>query len=736
MSIGVRPVGPATLVPVATIPHGTVTFLFTDVEGSTRLWERYPEPMRTALAVHDRILRTTIETHGGYVFSTAGDAFSAAYWTPRDAIETAVEAQRRLVEVPWPEPVILRVRMGIHTGTADERDGDYFGPALNLAARLMSAGHGGQILVSLATEELVRDRSPEELGFLGLGEHIFTGLGRAEKVFQLSGPGLERDFPPLRTLRPRPGNLARPLTSFVGRAAELERLVAELPQRRLITLTGPGGVGKTRLALESAWLVSGAYPDGTWLVELARADRADAVAAVVAEALGATRQSGLSLMDSIADTLSNRRILVVIDNAEHVLDATAELLRRIVRGCDGLTVLVTSREPLTIDGERVWVVPPLDPVLEGVELFQDRVGAVDAADAGDNRAIVEALCRKLDGIPLAIELAAARARSMTPADLLARLGDRFRLLRMVGRDRVERHQTMQAAVDWSYQLLRLEEQQVFDRLAGFPESFDLAAAEQVCLDGRLDEFDIDDLLGSLVDKSMVVAEAGAGGIRYRLLETLRQYGRDRLEDHGQMAAVQDRHIAHYRVVASKARADYEGTANAAGHARLESEWDNLRAALGWAIARQDAAAATAIVEASFWYAYWGLNHEHGDWADHVLALPGAGISVHGVAGMWALIRGETSDGLHHGQLGLEKAPFPGHPGTALCWMAVANSHWYLGDQAEAGLAIEKCRLVAEAGDDAWIIGMASANAANLLVGFDNAAAAASAERARRVRGPA
>ncbi len=524
-----------------------------------------------------------------------------------------------------------------------------------------------------------------------------------------------------------------PRTSFVGRQEELDFLVAEIRRRRLVTLTGPGGVGKTRLAFAVAARAAADYPGGTWLVELARAKSADAVPGLVAEALGASHQPGMTVLDGIVDVLRGPPVLVVFDNAEHLLDVSAQLIEHIIAGCGELTVLVTSREPLGVDGERVWTVSPLDPV-EGVELFRDRAG-VTAGHAGDDPRSVEALCRRLDGMPLAIELAAARAHSMSPHDLLARLDDRFRLLRTPGRGRPERHRTLQAAIDWSYDLLRVEEQRVFDRLGIFPGSFDLLAVEQICDDRDLDTDDVDDVLSSLVDKSMVVPEATAAGIRYRLLESVRQYARDRLAGHPDEWARHDRHAAHYRHVAARARAEFEGSENTAGRIRFEHDWDNLRAAVSWATARHDGPGASAIVEASFWYAYWGLNHEHADWTDQILPLPDIGPPIHGIAGMWALIRGQTADALRHAEAGLERATAQDHVDTALCWLALACSLYYLGRVSGLRSAIDRWRLVADAIGTPWLVALSCANAANLLAELGDATAATNAERARWVAWP-
>ena len=588
-------------------PQGTVTFLLTDVEGPQ---EEPPEAMRLAPGAHDRILRTVIEEHGGYVFSIEGDAFSAAFWTPEAAVAAAVEAQRRLLAEQPSEPPELRVRMGIHTGTADEREGNYFGPAVDRAARITAAGHGGQLLVSLATEELARDRLPGGVGLLDLGEHELAGLARRERVFQVCGPGLALGFPPLRTPAHLAGNLPAAATSFVGHGEELERLATDVPLRRLITLTGVGGVGKTRLALEAAGIVADRFPEGVWLCQLALVAEPAAVAHAVAATLSIRLQEGLSLVDSVADALRGRRLLVVRDNCEHLLDAAAELVERVTESCPTVTVLATSREPLGVAGERVRAVPSLPAATDGVRLFCERAEAEDASfspSEGDLAVIAE-ICERLDGIPLAIELAAARVRFMTAADLAERLHDRFRLLRG-GRRGLERHHTLAATVQWSYRLLPEAQRLLFDRLSVFAGAFTLSAAEAICADDAVDRLAVAGDLDALVDKSMVVADRAGNHARYRLLETLRQFGEERLDESAHAGELRDRHLRHYLGVAHEARHHYEGRAQAAGAATFRSEWANIRAAVQWAITQEDQATATGLLDALFVFGYLEERYE-------------------------------------------------------------------------------------------------------------------------------
>jgi predicted ATPase/DNA-binding SARP family transcriptional activator len=667
-------------------PVGTVTFLFSDVEGSTRLWEESPEAMRSALRAHHGILRAAMEGHGGHVFSTAGDAFSAAFWTPADALAAAVEAQRQLSAAQWPERAEVRVQMGIETGPAEEREGHYVGPAVNRAARLMAAAHGDQIVVSQAVEALMRDRAPEGVTFVDLGEHELAGPARRERLFQVSGPGLVVGFPLMDTAARLAGNVPLAVTSFVGRGEELWRLAADVPLRRLITLTGVGGVGKTRLALEAARMVADKFPDGVWLCELAPVAEPAAVAHAVATILSIRTQAGLSLVDSVVDALRGRRLLVILDNCEHLLDAAAELVGRVTESCPTVTVLATSREPLGVAGERVWSVPSL-AATEGAQLFCDRAEAAHASfspSEGDLVVIAE-ICERLDGIPLAIELAAARVRSMTVVDVAERLDDRFRLLRG-GRRGLERHQTLAATVQWSYRLLPESERVLFDRLSVFAGGFTLRAAEAVCADDGVDRLDIAGDLAALVDKSMVVADRAGNHARYRLLETLRQFGEERLDETVHAGELRDRHLRHYVGVAHEARRHYEGRAHAAGAATLRSEWANIRAAIHRAITQDDRATATGILDDLYLFAYLEERYELGEWASHALRKGLATPITYGIAGAFAAMRGDYDHALRLLEAGFAAARSRTEPDTWVCWWNVGGAHWYLGHREEARAA--------------------------------------------------
>jgi predicted ATPase/class 3 adenylate cyclase len=582
---------------VVELPSGTVTFLFSDIEGSTRLWLEHPEAMKSTLARHDELVRKSIELHGGHVVKTTGDGFHAVFSSAAGAVEAAVAAQLALLAEPWPATGALRVRMGIHSGPAELRDGDYFGTTVNKAARLMSVAHGGQIVVSLATEELVQDG---DLELIDLGEHGLRDLARPERVFQVAHPDLERNFPRLSSLDVYAGNLPVQTTSFVGRDDDVARIVELLDDASLVTLTGTGGVGKTRLAVQVAAEVVPRFADGAWFCELAAVDDGDAMAQVISASLGCVQRPGLSLADSIVEYLKVRELLLVVDNCEHLLDEACAFVDAVVRSCPKVTVLATSREALDVAGERVVRVRSLaapastaagDDLMaaSAVRLFADR--AVDAGADGDwdrrQWVAVGEICRRVDGIPLAIELAAARTTSMSPTDVAAHLDERFRLLTGKRRGRVERHQTLRATVEWSYQLLENDEPVVFDRLGVFAGPFDNAAAIAVAGEG-LDGWEVTDALSSLVAKSMLVPETGTdGATRYGMLETLRQFSRERLDETGGTDACRRAHAEHYASSARDIGHGLAGSDHVFWVERLRADLDNSRAAVGWALERDD-----------------------------------------------------------------------------------------------------------------------------------------------------
>jgi predicted ATPase len=586
-----------------------VTFLFTDIEGSTRRWEADAEAMRVALAVHDEVLGVVIDSHGGWIFKHTGDGVCAAFSSASDAIGAAVDGQRRLA---------LPVRMGIATGSVELRGDDYFGPALNRTARVMGAGHGGQILVAAPTAALA---AGEDL--IDLGAHRLRDLSGAEHLFQVRADGLRSVFLPLRTLDATPGNLPVLTTSFVGRTSEVKEVVELVRAHRLVTLTGVGGVGKTRLALQVAAELTGEFLDGVWLIELAPVVDPGAVPDAVATALGVTTPAGNSIGASVAQALSGRRLLVVLDNCEHVLDETAALAEAILAGASTVHILATSREGLRAGAEQLWPVPSLDTqageVSPAAELFVERAKAVnptfDHSDATTMAAVAD-ICSRLDGIALAIELAAARMLAMSPQDLRDRLGDRFRLLSGPRRG-LERHQTLRQAVNWSYDLLDDNERTLLAHCSVFAGGFDAAAAARL-LDWS-DDYAVLDGLESLVRKSLVTVDQSGGHARYGMYETIRQFAEEQLAASGTIEAVRDRHATYYADQAVAQWARWDGPRQPETLVWVDAEFANLRAAFQWASGRNDLVTATAVAAHTAMLAF-GLERyvEPVGWAEQLL----------------------------------------------------------------------------------------------------------------------
>lgn len=594
------------------LPTGTVTFLFTDLVGSTRLWDQFPAEMELALARHDEIMRSSIAAHGGYIFATGGDGFAVAFERAAGAVDAAIAAQRLLTAESWPAGMALSVRMGVHSGEAHERDGDYFGPALNRIGRLHAIAHGGQVVVSDATEPLVRDH----VELRDLGRHRLRDFDENTPIFQLVADGLSDEFPPLRTSAVAAHNLPSAVDEFVGRDNELRDLVSALRESRLVTLTGVGGTGKTRLALEVAALELGRFVDGVWLVELAALTEGSATPFVVADVVGAVQQDGLSMIESLVRSLSSRNLLLVLDNCEHLLDEVAQLVGTLVVRCPGLVVLATSREGLAVRGERILALPSLTSE-EGVQLFSLRAAAAGFGLTESQTPVVAEIVQRLDGLPLAIELAAARTNALTVEDIRARLKDRFRLLRGAGRGRVERHQTLWNTIAWSYDMLSSGERAIFDRLSVFAGGFTLDAVHGICSPDS-DRLDVEDTLIALVERSLAVVERTPHETRYRLLETLRQFGEGRLAA-GEIDSVRRRHANWYASFAEQA---YEGLGTANGidwNRRQLAEIDNLRAV----VHGLDRDSATRVVAAMGILWWVRLDYEYVDWALEVLEQPGS-----------------------------------------------------------------------------------------------------------------
>ncbi len=601
----------------------TLAFLFTDIEGSTRLWEQYNEPMRDALERHDTILRAAVESANGLVVKTTGDGFMAVFSSAVDGVNACVRAQHGLGRAPWGETGALRVRMGLHAGEAAKRNGDYYGPTLNRTARIMSAGHGGQVLLSAAAAALVMDRLPEGTGLRDLGEHRLKDLAHSERVFQLVHPQLQASFPPLMTLSRRPTQLPDQPSAFVGRAVELKELAELLEDEsvRLLTLTGPGGIGKTRLALRAAADEVERFEDGALFVDLSAVQDSESVLPAIARALGLSDTRDESLLDELAHELREQRLLLMLDNFEQVT-AAAPIAARLLRSCPRLKLLVTSREPLHVRGEHLFAVPPLSlpsdlrrPAsreqlgqYEAIQLFVERAKAVrpDFRLTNDNAAAVVEICLRLDGLPLAIELATAWINVFSPEALRDRLGSRLQLLRGGAQDLPARQQTLRSTIEWSYLLLGPGEQRLFEILSVFSGiSFDAVETVAAGIDPlRPAGIDTVDGLASLADKSLIrQADVGTGEPRLKMLETIREYAAERLEDLPDLrAAARRAHAVHFAGFAQRQWEHLTGDQRDAAFDAMAAEIENLRVAWRYWVAERALDQLDRLVD-SLWLLY-------------------------------------------------------------------------------------------------------------------------------------
>jgi predicted ATPase/class 3 adenylate cyclase len=581
---------------MADLPTGTVAFLFTDIQNSTILLERAPRAMDRALQRHHDLLREAIERHDGHVFETLGDAVYAVFAKSSDAVAAAVDGQIAIESEPWAESGRIRVRMGVHTGEVELREnGHYFGVPLFRCARLMSIGHGGQVLLSGVSAAHVCEALPPGCSLKDLGRHRLKDLSQDEHVFQLVHSGLESDFPRLKSLESHPNNLPLQVTSFIGREKEIARVKELLTMSRLLTLTGTGGSGKTRLAIQAAADLFENYPDGVWFVDLAPLAVPELVPQTVASAIGIREDPGQPILKTVMDALAEKKTLVVLDNCEHIISSCARLAESLVRACRAVSVVATSREALLISGETSWQVPPLsaaDPECmlpieqltqcEAVRLFIDRAEAAkpEFVVNSQNVPTIAQICYRLDGIPLAIELAAARIKVLSPEQIASRLDDRFRLLTGGSRTALPRQQTLLALVNWSYDLLSEDERVLFRRLSVFAGGWTLDAAEQVCAGNPIDAGDILDLLTGLVDKSLVLAEFQPdNSLRYRMLETLRQYGRERLAHAEESGSTLAAHRAYFVRLAEVLEPSLSSATQLEALKRMQQEHDNFRAIL-------------------------------------------------------------------------------------------------------------------------------------------------------------
>lgn len=678
----------------------TLAFLFTDIEGSTRRWEAEPDLMEAALVAHDAVLRSAITAHAGFLFKHTGDGVCAAFASLEAAIGAAVDAQRRLG---------LPVRMGVGAGPAHHRDGDYFGPALNRTARVMAAGHGGQILVAAS--------SPiDGVDLVDLGEHMLRDVPGAVRLFQVRADGLARDFPPLRTAVVAPGNLPVQDTSFVGRDGDAAALVDAVRAHRLVTLTGMGGVGKTRLALHVGAQLAAEFPEGVWLVELAPVSDPAAVAEVVASTLQVSHEPGVALTDSIARALSQRRSLLVLDNCEHVIDAAADLVDVILSAAPTAQILTTSRQPLGAAGEQLWPVPPLS-VQSGlaspaVELFLERARAVvpgyQPVTAGEADAVIE-VCRRLDGLALAIELAAARMVSMSAAELQDRLADRFRLLSSRHRGSQRHHQTLRQAIAWSVDLLDDDERAVLAACSVFRDGFDLAAAAYVCdIDG--DDYAVLDVVESLVRKSLIIVELRSRPTRYAMLETIRQFVGGQPGLHAVIEAARGRHLRYFADGAVRHWQRWSGGAHRQAVDWVDVEMANLRAAFWSAAERDELDDAATIASFTTLLAFPLQRLEPVGWAEDLLERA-ANAEVRRLPRLYSAASlctytGRPADGVRYAETALALEANPAADSFEAGWSAffAAIGHRFCG---RVERYVEICSSLIEQPGVARVIGLCS-----------------------------
>lgn len=621
--------------PSQVMPTGTLTFLFTDIEGSTGLWDRYPQQMRVAIVRHDILIESAVEQNSGRIVRPRGEGDSRFAVFPRasDALRAATAIQHLLSAESWTVPP-LRVRVALHSGEADLREGDYYGSPVNRCARLRNVAHGGQILLSDTTYYLVRDELPSGVSLRDLGEYKLKGLERPEHVFQAIVTGLPAEFPPLNTPDHIRNNLPFALTRFIGREREIDELEHLLWQSRLLTVAGPGGAGKTRLAIQVAQNVQGSFPDGMWFIDLAPLSNTSLLSQHVMNVLGMQEEAGYTPEQTLMCTLRNKTLLLIFDNCEHLLPEVAQLAETMLSSAPGLRILATSRENLGSPGELTWRIPPLSSPdsmeavtvekllqYESVKLFQDRAGTVkpDFTIKLENAGAIAQICARLDGIPLAIELAAARVRVLTVNEILRRLDDRFRLL-VGSRTALPRQQTLRALVDWSYDLLKEKERLLLRRLSVFSGGWTLEAAEQVCSGGDIDDREVLDLITSLIDKSFINVETQNGHVRYRFLETIQKFSQERLLESNETVEFVQRHTRYFLKAAENAYGKMWGPEQAVWLVWLDEEYDNLRKALSWLSQVADDEAMMLQMAGCLWR-YWeirGYFSEGRSWLEHAL----------------------------------------------------------------------------------------------------------------------
>jgi predicted ATPase/class 3 adenylate cyclase len=714
---------------------GTVTLLFTDIEGSTKLLSELGERYEVVLADHRRLLREAFAAHEGTEVDTAGDGFFYAFPRAREALMAAVDGQQALANHEW--PATFRVRMGLHTGEPARNETGFVGIDVHRAARIMAAAHGGQIVVSQTTRNLAGGDLPGEISYLDLGDHQLKDLPTVERLFQVVAPQLQHDFPPLRSLDSRPNNLPRQLTTFVGRQREIGDAKALLSSSPLMTLTGPGGVGKTRLAIEIAGELLDEFPEGMWFVDLSPVNEPDFVVPAIASALGVMPAPGQPILETVTEHLRGRRVLILLDNCEHLLEITAQTINSLLRSCGMLKVLATSREGLAIEGEAAYPVPSLtvpDPArvsagdisqFDSMQLFVERaMAAVPGFAITDrNAAPIAQICRRLDGVPLALELAAARVRALPVEQIAARLDDRFRLLTGSSRVTVPRHQTLRQTIDWSHDLLADDERAVFRRLAVFAGGSTLEAAEAVCAGDPVEPYEVLDLLSRLVDKSLLVAETEGAEARYRQLETIRQYARDRLIESGEARDTLRRHRDWYLAMVAEAEPEFfRGPESAAWLDRLDGEHDNLRSALQWSLDEPGEVRRGLQLAGGLWR-FWEIRGHLAEgraWLEGFLAADTGEASAlqadaYTGAGILAFMLGDQAGAAALHQRSLELHRVVGDAdGIALAANNLANAAVLSGDYATARELYESVIPWAQDRGDDRMLGFAIVNMAEAV----------------------
>jgi predicted ATPase/class 3 adenylate cyclase len=631
------------------LPSGTVTFLFTDIEGSTRLAQQFPDELHALLSRHNEILDQAIRAHHGFVFQTAGDSYCVAFHNTKDAVQAALEAQKGLHSESW-SPAPVKVRMGIHTGRAEfQGSGEYQGYlTLSHVQRLMSAAHGGQVLVSQGTRDLFHDELPEGVSLRDMGERRLKDMIHSERIYQLVIESLPADFPPIKTLDVFQHNLPAQMTSFIGREREIKEVIQALHTYRLVTLTGSGGVGKSRLSLQVGMQSLAEFPDGVWLVELAAVTDPTLILPTILSVFNLREDTHRSAHDVLTDHLREKNLLLLLDNCEHLIDACAQVSASLLQSCSDLHILASSREALAISGEFTYRVPSLHTPdmgnllslaqlakMDSIRLFLERAVAAkpDFTLSESNAASLVQICSRLDGIPLAIELAASRVKVLSPEQIAARLDDRFRLLTGGSRAALPRQQTLRATIDWSYSLLSDPEKMLLRRLAVFAGGWTLEAAESVCGIEQspayyfaakkgitVNRFDVLDLLTRLVDKSLIFMEESAAGIRYHRLETIRQYSRERFFETDEVEAVMDRHLAYYVKFAELVDEKLKGRDEVEWQSRMAAEQDNLRAALDWGFNQNPDSALRIAGAANLFWTASGYSAEGFRWTQRALEM--------------------------------------------------------------------------------------------------------------------